>query len=151
MPSLRVVGSSAAAVLAVDQGEPEERGIDAAISGAWPLTLVAGVRGLAVELGEVEDLEFLDGLRAAPAPWAQSVARPVAPPASPAPRRATPRPSVRTPATAALYARAGALWPRLDTRAVSRTGGDPRRLARLIARRTVLSEESILHLLLPDD
>jgi hypothetical protein len=48
----------------------------------------------------------------------------------------------------ALYERANDLWPRLDRGRLIRTNGDPRKIARLIARRTVLTEESILLLLL---
>lgn len=59
----------------------------------------------------------------------------------------TPKPPLN-PATAALYRRARLLWPGLDARALSRCGGDPRRVARLVARRTVLTEESIVELLL---
>jgi hypothetical protein len=42
-----------------------------------------------------------------------------------------------------------ALWPRLDPRALRRCRNDPRRIARLVARRTSLSVESILVMLLP--
>jgi hypothetical protein len=48
----------------------------------------------------------------------------------------------------ALYERANDLWPRLDRGRLSRTRGDPRKIARLIARRTALTEEAILLLLL---
>jgi hypothetical protein len=48
----------------------------------------------------------------------------------------------------ALYERANDLWPRLDRSRLIRTHGDPRKIARLIARRTVLTEEAILLLLL---
>jgi hypothetical protein len=48
---------------------------------------------------------------------------------------------------AALYRRAQTLWPRLDPRALARTHGDPRRVARLVARRTNLSEDAIVSLL----
>lgn len=48
----------------------------------------------------------------------------------------------------ALYERANDLWPRLDRGRLIRTHGDPRKIARLIARRTVLTEEAILLLLL---
>jgi hypothetical protein len=44
------------------------------------------------------------------------------------------------------YARAIALWPRLDSRHC-RARRDPRRVAALIARRTPLSREAILALL----
>ncbi|MFN8630957.1 MAG: hypothetical protein U0838_11770 [Chloroflexota bacterium] len=53
----------------------------------------------------------------------------------------------RSPDTEALYARARTLWPGLDARALNRCAGDPRRVARLVARRTVLTEEAILRLL----
>ena len=43
--------------------------------------------------------------------------------------------------------RALALWPRLDRRSLTRTHGDPRRIARLVERRTALPRESILYLL----
>jgi hypothetical protein len=70
----------------------------------------------------------------------------------------SPRPALRllttsrrievTPEAEALYRRATILWPGLDRRQLTRTKGDPRRVARLIARRTALPEESILILLL---
>jgi hypothetical protein len=44
--------------------------------------------------------------------------------------------------------RALAIWPRLDHRALSRCGGDPKRIARLVARRTALPEEVIESILL---
>jgi hypothetical protein len=44
--------------------------------------------------------------------------------------------------------RALAIWPRLDRRALSRCGGDPRRIARLVARRTALPQEVIVLILL---
>jgi hypothetical protein len=46
-----------------------------------------------------------------------------------------------------LYARALLIWPRLDRARLARTRGDPRKVARLVARRTIHSEESILSLL----
>jgi hypothetical protein len=46
-----------------------------------------------------------------------------------------------------LYARALLIWPRLDRAQLTRTRGDPRKVARLIARRTIHSEEVILSLL----
>ena len=53
-----------------------------------------------------------------------------------------------SPVTPCTYAaRARALWPRLDGRALSRCEEDPKRMARLISRRTSLSEEAILALL----
>lgn len=42
-----------------------------------------------------------------------------------------------------IVRRALQLWPRLDRRKVLRTGGDPGRLSRLIARRTALPEAAI--------
>jgi hypothetical protein len=48
----------------------------------------------------------------------------------------------------AIYERANDLWPRLDRSRLVRTHGDPRKIARLIARRTALTEEAILLLLL---
>jgi hypothetical protein len=47
-----------------------------------------------------------------------------------------------------LYARALVLWPGLDRRALARTRGDTRRIARLVARRTLLREAEIEQLLL---
>ena len=46
-----------------------------------------------------------------------------------------------------LYARALLIWPRLDRAQLTRTRGDPRKVARLVARRTNHSEEAILSLL----
>lgn len=46
-----------------------------------------------------------------------------------------------------LVSRALALWPGLDRRALSRTHGDPVRIARLVTRRTALPEESIVAML----
>jgi hypothetical protein len=46
-----------------------------------------------------------------------------------------------------LERRALALWPRLDRRALHRCGGDPRRIARLVQRRTSLSIEMIIGML----
>ena len=40
-----------------------------------------------------------------------------------------------------------ALWPGLDRRKLSRTGGRPRRVARLVERRTPLTLETILGML----
>ena len=57
------------------------------------------------------------------------------------------RPRGRSDACQAIYARALVLWPGLDRSRLTRTQGDPHKVARLIARRTVLSEESILSLL----
>jgi hypothetical protein len=52
-------------------------------------------------------------------------------------------PGVRHP----LYARALLIWPRLDRAQLTRTHGDPRKVARLVARRTIHSEDVILSLL----
>jgi hypothetical protein len=46
-----------------------------------------------------------------------------------------------------LCQRALLLWPGLDRVRLGRTRGDPNRIARLIARRTIHSEETILALL----
>lgn len=43
--------------------------------------------------------------------------------------------------------RALAIWPGLDRRKLTRTCGDPHRVARLVERRTALPRESILRLL----
>ena len=43
--------------------------------------------------------------------------------------------------------RALALWPRLNPAALRRCGGDPRRIARLVSRRTSLSVEVIIGML----
>jgi hypothetical protein len=48
----------------------------------------------------------------------------------------------------AITTRALSLWPRLDHRRLARAHGDPRKVARLVARRTILTEEAILSLLL---
>jgi hypothetical protein len=79
---------------------------------------------------ELEELRLLDGQPGTPA------------------LRVVPMPKAASPAVEALYARARLLWPGLDARALSRCGGDPRRVARLVARRTVLTEEAIVELLL---
>jgi hypothetical protein len=47
--------------------------------------------------------------------------------------------------------RALALWPRLDREKLRRTDGDPWRIARLVARRTALSAETILLILVAAD
>ena len=44
-------------------------------------------------------------------------------------------------------ARALLLWPRLDRRRLARTGGDPRRIARLVCRRSSLPVEVIVAML----
>lgn len=46
-----------------------------------------------------------------------------------------------------VYRRALVLWPGLDRRALGRTRGDTRRIARLVARRTSLQEAAIEELL----
>ena len=46
-----------------------------------------------------------------------------------------------------LSVRALALWPGLDRARLGRTRGDPRKVARLVARRTNLSEDTILEIL----
>jgi hypothetical protein len=46
-----------------------------------------------------------------------------------------------------LYQRALLLWPGIDRALLSRTHGDPRKVARIVARRTIHSEETILSLL----
>lgn len=43
--------------------------------------------------------------------------------------------------------RALAVWPGLDRHKLTRTRGDPRRVARLVERRTTLSRESIIRIL----
>jgi hypothetical protein len=45
------------------------------------------------------------------------------------------------------YARAVAIWPRLDRRALSQCSCDPYRVARIVARRTSLPIEEIVELL----
>jgi len=47
--------------------------------------------------------------------------------------------------------RALALWPRLDREKLHRTNGDPARIARLVARRTTLSFETIVLMLVMVD
>jgi hypothetical protein len=48
---------------------------------------------------------------------------------------------------ARVLARAALLWPGLDRRQLGRTGGDPQRVVRLIARRSSLPPESIREML----
>lgn len=91
---------------------------------------------------ELEELRLLDGTPGSPA--IRVLPDPKPREAAPKLRAADPKPR----ATEALYARARLLWPGLDSRALSRCGGDPRRVARLVARRTVLTEEAIVELLL---
>lgn len=43
--------------------------------------------------------------------------------------------------------RALAIWPGLDRKKLTRTCGDPHRIARLVERRTALPRESILYML----
>lgn len=50
-----------------------------------------------------------------------------------------------------LPQRALLIWPRLDLRSLSRCGCDPRRIARLVARRTNLSVEVITAILVQAD
>lgn len=54
------------------------------------------------------------------------------------------RPSVLT---VDVRSRALAMWPGLDRRKLTRTCGDPKRVASLIERRTTLSRESIIRIL----
>jgi hypothetical protein len=70
----------------------------------------------------------------------------IAPPAREAADPETRR-EPRLGASNPLYARALAIWPGLDRRRLTRTHGDPRKVARLVARRTIHSEEAILCLL----
>ena len=49
---------------------------------------------------------------------------------------------------AAYVAKVLMLWPRLDRTKLRRTGGDPARISRLVARRTALPEPAILELIL---
>ncbi len=53
-------------------------------------------------------------------------------------RRAIPAPTMR----------ALAMWPGLDRRALARCAGDPDRIARLVSRRTTLSETAIRMILI---
>jgi hypothetical protein len=48
---------------------------------------------------------------------------------------------------ARVLARAVLLWPGLDRRQLGRTGGDPQRVVRLVARRSSLPPESIREML----
>ena len=57
------------------------------------------------------------------------------------------RPEPRPGARHSLYARALLIWPGLDRTQLARTQGDPHKVARLVARRTIHSEEAILSLL----
>lgn len=58
------------------------------------------------------------------------------------------RPGPGSGGRAATYAeRALLLWPRLDHARLRRTHDDPRKIARLVARRTTLSVDEILALL----
>jgi hypothetical protein len=54
---------------------------------------------------------------------------------------------VRHPSIEAVFARARSLWPGLDARALARTQGDVRRVARLVGRRTALPEDTIIAML----
>jgi hypothetical protein len=77
------------------------------------------------------------------------IARPGVPAGSAGMAQGTPpgRNDVEPGARHPLYARALLIWPRLDRAQLTRTHGDPRKVARLIARRTIHSEEVILSLL----
>jgi hypothetical protein len=55
--------------------------------------------------------------------------------------------SVRRASSPTIERRALALWPRLDPRALRRCHHDPARIARLVARRTSLSFETIIGML----
>ena len=57
------------------------------------------------------------------------------------------QPKYRKAVESTIERRALALWPRLDGRALRRCGGDPRRIARLVSRRTSLSIEMIVGML----
>lgn len=57
------------------------------------------------------------------------------------------RRDVRRSREARYAARALLIWPRLDRDRLRRTGDDPVKIARLVARRTTLSVEEILALL----
>jgi len=63
------------------------------------------------------------------------------------PEAITTGPKVRHPSIDAIFARARSLWPGLDARALARTRGDVHRIARLVARRTALPEETIVAML----
>jgi hypothetical protein len=56
-----------------------------------------------------------------------------------------------TEAGARTTDRALLLWPRLDRTRLTRTGGDPHRIARLVARRSALPTEVILAMLVEPD
>ncbi len=81
-----------------------------------------------------------------PGPAPSSAAVPTAAPDL-QPEQAASRSRRRTDACQAIYARALLLWPGLDRRRLVRTNGDPRKVARLVGRRTIHSEEVILQLL----
>jgi hypothetical protein len=56
-------------------------------------------------------------------------------------------PTPSAPPTVDCRARALVLWPGIDPSRLRRTNGEPERVARLIERRTVLSHETIVALL----
>lgn len=56
-----------------------------------------------------------------------------------------------TPDDHRYASRARALWPGLDATRLRRAQDDPRRIARLVARRTTMPDESILQVLLKAD
>ncbi len=71
-------------------------------------------------------------------------------PSDPRPARRTSVPIARAPAEEPLpdpAARALLLWPGLDRSRLAETRGDPRRIVRLVARRTNLPPEAILRML----
>jgi hypothetical protein len=63
------------------------------------------------------------------------------------PTPGAPAAPARAVSAAPVLDRALALWPRLDRRRLRRTGGDPRKVARLIAQRTSMPEDAILRVL----
>jgi len=62
----------------------------------------------------------------------------------PQPRTA---PAAGPPASTGVIGRARLLWPGLDARRLARTNGDPRAVARLVARRSGLPYETLLAML----
>ena len=59
--------------------------------------------------------------------------------------------SLSTSPAGDVRSRALATWPGLDRRKLTRTCGDPERVARLVERRTTLPRESILRILRASD
>lgn len=57
-------------------------------------------------------------------------------------------PPITTPSASTYQHRALMIWPGIDRSRLRRTQGDPWKIARLVARRTSLSTESILTLLM---